>query len=383
MMTHGTTNRITGSSTACRFFINLCLSTALFSSSVASAYGVEDNDIQLRLMNPSSYAAPSLPDLIIEGTWSDSCLPTVVHSRLVDSHIDVQLRSAAVHCVASATPFQLKLNPARASGQSQLELGVYAVRLFLQIGDGNSHLVAFRLLRSGGNELASQPESGFWWSVSGADNSPALAGNGLSIEQQGENLAVTWLSYEAGAPVWYFGSAKMLGAVARIELMRMIGGGEPFSGANNAPEAQPGISLNLQFDSPSHAQAWLVRPQSLDSRAIEVEALNLQHLPFKNGHPGASWQGQWVLVIGDATEAKIVDLSKITTADAESFRVSDRLGSIALQCRLDSVGDHPLPGFCSLTDGAQVLGDFDRVGLDRLSGLTPEGERIRLVRLPR
>ncbi|MEP6882651.1 MAG: hypothetical protein ABI866_11695, partial [Dokdonella sp.] len=92
---------------------------------------------------------------------------------------------------------------------------------------------------------------------------------------------------------------------------------------------------------------------------------------------------QWVLVIGDATDARIIDLSKITTADAESFRVSDRLGSIALQCRLDSIGAHPLAGFCSLTDGALVLGDFDRVGLDRLQGLTPDGERIRLVRLPR
>lgn len=369
--------------TASRFFIVIGLLTGLFTSAVAFAYGVEDNDIQVRLASPSSVAPQSLPDLIIEGTWSNSCLPSVVHSHLVDSHIDIQLRSAAAHCVESSTAFQLKLNPARASGQSQLALGVYEVRLFLQIGDGDSNLVAFRLLRSGGDEIGSRPESGFWWSVAGLDNAPALAGNGLSIEQQGENIAVTWLSYEAGAPVWYFGSTKMPGALARIELMRMIGGGEPFSGPNTAPAAEPGISMNLQFDSPSHAQAWLVRPQSFGSRAVDVQTLNLQHLPFENGHPGASWQGQWVLVIGDATDARIIDLSKITTADAESFRVSDRLGSIALQCRLDSIGAHPLAGFCSLTDGALVLGDFDRVGLDRLQGLTPDGERIRLVRLPR
>ncbi|MEO7935279.1 MAG: hypothetical protein ABIR27_03390 [Dokdonella sp.] len=368
---------------AYRFFICLGLLIALFSPSVAAAYGVEDNDIQMRLASPSSYAAQSLPDLIVEGTWSNSCLPSLVHSRLVDSRIDIQLRSAAAKCVDTPTPFQLKLNPARASGQSQIALGVYEVRLFLQIGNGNTNLVAFRLLRSGADELSSRPESGFWWSVSGPDNSAALAGNGLSIEQQGENLAVTWLSYEAGAPVWYFGSTKMPGAIARIELMRMIGGGEPFSGPNQTPAAEPGISLNLQFDSPSHAQAWLVRPQSPDLRAVDVQTISLQHLPFENGHPGSSWQGQWVLVIGDATEARIIDLSKITTADAESFRVSDRLGSIALQCRLDSIGKNPLPGFCSLTDGAQVIGDFDHVGLDRLSGLTAEGERIRLVRLPK
>ena len=381
-MTHRTTGSL-GSTPLARFRLLLAtLLTGLFTSTIACAVGRVDDAIQVRLESASDYAPQWPPDLIIEGIWGSSCAPSVVSARVTELNIDVQLKADARRCDVASIPFKLKVNPARETGLNQLQLGVYQVRLFLRSGSGSNELITFRLLRAGSADAGPRPESGFWWSIPTLDDTPALTGNGLSIEQQGENLAVTWLSYEGGRPVWYFGSAPMPGSIARVELLRMVGGGEAFSGPNAAPGAEPGLSMNLQFLSPSHASAWLVQHASLDSEAIEVQNLNLARLPFEGGHPGANWQGEWALVIGNASEARILALTQLATADAESFQVSDRLGSVSLQCRLDSVGEHPLPAFCSLSDGASTLADFDQVGLDRLFGLTPDGDPVRLVRLP-
>ncbi len=381
MMTHRTTNPLQSTRLTLRRLLLAPLLLGLFGSTMADAAGRVEDDIQVRLESGSNYAPQWPPDLILEGTWNSSCLPVVASTRLVDKLIDIQLKIGEGKCAEASTPFLLKLNPARAAGLRQLALGVYQVRLFLKRGNGGSDLIGFRLLRAGALDSRPRPESGFWWSIPTLEAVPALAGNGLSIEQQGENLAVTWLSYDGGRPVWYFGSTRMPGSIARVELLRMAGGGEPFSGPNSAPGAEPGLSMNLQFHSPSHASAWLVHDAPFSAQAIEVQNLNLSRLPFEDGHPGAHWQGQWALVIGAASEARILDLANLATADAESFQVSDRLGSVSLQCRLDNFGGHPLPAFCSLTDGASILADFDLVGLDRLSGSTADGESVRLVRL--
>lgn len=341
-----------------------------------------DDDLQVRLVSASPIAPQWPPDLLIEGNWPDSCLPAVVRTTLQENHIDVLLRSAGSVCAQESTPLRLKVNPAREAGLRQLALGVFEVRLYQLGTDGSSELLAFRLLRSGGDDLSSRPESGFWWSVATASFAPALAGSGLSIEQQGENLAVTLLSYEAGAPAWYFGSARMPGNIVRIPLVRMVGGDEPFSGVGSSPGAEPGMSLNLRFLSPAHAGAWLVRPRPGLAAGIEVQELNLLRLPFEGGRNGASWKGQWVLVVDGALEARLVDLAELVTADAESFRLRDRSGDTSLHCRLEQIGGHPVPAFCTLDKGNQILADFDHIGLDRLSGLATDGSPVRLVRLP-
>src|SRR5690606_8650105 len=208
-----------------------------------------DESLSVRLVS-SSMAPQWPPDLVIEGVWPTSCLPGVVRTALVDSHIDVLLRTTGVTCSEVPTALSLRVNPVRASGLRQMALGVYQVRLFLLEANGSARLAGFRLLRAGADDTSSRPESGFWWSVSTASLAPALAGSGLSIEQQGENLAVTLLSYDGGAPVWYFGSARMPGNIVRVPLLRMVGGDEPFAGPIGSPRAQPGLSLNLQFVGP-------------------------------------------------------------------------------------------------------------------------------------
>lgn len=383
MMTHRTTDKCPRTP-ALRFF---ALLTALLLATTHAAFatqtGTVDSDLDVRLVAASEVAPQWPPDLIVEGMWPDSCLPSLLRTRVVDYDIDIYLRSEARACAQVQTAFQLKLNPAREAGREQLDLGIFRVRLFLTHGKGSNELIAFRLLRSGGDDRRARPESGFWWSVPTANNVPALSGNGLSIEQQGDALAVTWLSYESGVPVWYFGSQKMSGKIAWISLSRMVGGGEAFAGPNAAPEIEPGLALNIEFLTPAHANAWLVREQPGSTRAIEVQDLNLIRLPFAEGHPGKSWQGEWALIVGDSVDARIINLVTLATADAETFRVSDQLGSINLHCRVDDVSNHPVASFCTLTDGASVLADFDLVGLDRLAGQDADGVPVRLVRLPR
>ena len=341
-----------------------------------------DESLSVRLVS-SSMAPQWPPDLMIEGVWPTSCLPGVVRTALVDSHIDVLLRTTGATCSDVPTALSLRLNPVRASGLRQMALGVYQVRLFLLDANGSARLAGFRLLRAGADDTSSRPESGFWWSVSTASLAPALAGSGLSIEQQGENLAVTLLSYDGGAPVWYFGSARMPGNIVRVPLLRMVGGDEPFAGPIGSPRAQPGLSLNLQFVGPAHARGWLLRSDQASADAMEMQELNLLRLPFETPLNGANWRGEWALVVGEARQASVIELADVVTVDAESFLVRDRTGQWILQCRLDGIGENPIPAYCSLSDGETNVADFDRIGLDRLSGLDTESRQVRLVRLPR
>lgn len=383
MLTHCTTDKHPRTPLLRGFALLTALLLATIQAAFAAQTGSVDSHLDVRLVAASEVAPQWPPDLVIEGLWPDSCLPSLLRTRVVDYDIDIYLRNDERACVQAQTAFQLKVNPAREAGRGQMALGIYRVRLFLTHDKGSNELIAFRLLRSGGDDRRARPESGFWWSVPTTNDVPALSGNGLSIEQQGDTLAVTWLSYESGGPVWYFGSRKMSGKIAWIAMSRMVGGGEAFAGPNASPGIEPGLALNIEFLSPAHANAWLVREQPGSTRAIEVQDLNLVRLPFAEGHPGKSWQGEWALIIADSTEAKIINLVTLATADAETFRVSDQLGSINLQCRADDVGSHAVASFCTLTDGATVLADFDLVGLDRLVGQDTHGVPVRLVRLPR
>jgi hypothetical protein len=340
-----------------------------------------DDSLNIRLV--AALAPQWPPDLVIQGVWPGTCLPGVVRTSLIDTRIDVLLRSTGTGCSEVATPLELRVNPVRASGLAQMALGIYQVRLFLLDSAGGARLVGFRLLRAGADDVSARPESGFWWSQPTASQEPALAGSSLSIEQQGENLAVTLLSYDRGAPVWYFGSAPMPGNIVRVPLLRMSGGDEPFAAPIGNPRAQPGLSLNLQFLGPARAQAWLLRADPANPEGVESQELNLLRLPFESTLTGANWRGDWVLVVEDARQASVITLEDVATADAESFRLRDRGGQWLLQCRLDGLADHSIPAWCSLGSNDAIVADFDRIGLDRLSGFDTEGRPVRLVRLPR
>ncbi|MEZ5462429.1 hypothetical protein [Dokdonella sp.] len=348
-----------------------------------SAPHSSSTDLSVSLVSVSEYAPHWPPDLEIRLVWPVSCLPVISRTTLEGFNIDVHLRGNTAHCATVSTPVSLKVNPARESGRDRLALGIYQVRLYLEQAGGNAELIGFRLLQSGGDITLSRPESGFWWSVPGSEFGQTLGGSGVSIEQQGDDIAVSLLSYEAGSPVWYFGSATMPGNTTHVQLVRMVGGDEPFSAPFSSPGAEPGMSLHLEFLSPSQAHAWLVRPRSEDSLVVDIQPLNLMRVPFNEGPAGQHFRGEWVLVTDQARDAKVVTLVELITSDQESFRLVDKFGSVSLQCRSRDIGGYPSAVFCSLTEGSTVLADFDQIGLDRLSGLDASGTAVRLIRLPR
>ena len=141
--------------------------------------------------------------------------------------------------------------------------------------------------------------------------------------------------------------------------------------------------MNLQFLGPAHARGWLLRADPALAETIESQELNLLRLPFETHLNGANWRGEWALVVEDALQASVINLEDVVTADAESFRLRDGSGQWILQCRLDDVGGNQIPAFCSLSEGETVVADFDRIGLDRLSGLDTDSKQVRLIRLPR
>lgn len=339
-------------------------------------------DLRLSLVASSLHAPQAPADLRIEATWPNTCLPVVEAATIVPGHIDVHLRQPGGRCIAEPTAFAAQVNPARASGWSHLPRDVHAVRLYLAEAGGTGRLIAFRWLDAAAENPAT-PENGFWWSVANErDAVPALTGSGISLERQGERIAVTLFGYDTGRPEWAFGSGVLRGSVAHVQLVRMRGGSAPFAPGVSAPIAEPGPALHLRFASPAHAEAWIERDVAGGDFGIELQPLAFARSPFSAERPGSAWQGRWVLVGGERGEARVVMFNDTaSTSDADGFRLLDSLLGAELDCRLDH-GPAAFPRRCTLRIGGQPAAHFDHIGLDRLQGRDGDGQGVELMRLP-
>lgn len=339
------------------------------------------NDLRLSLVATSLHAPQAPPDLRIEATWPDSCLPFVERATVVPGHIDIHLRAPPGRCLKQASTLDLRTNPARASGWESLPLDVYAVRLFLAGADGSETLIAFQWLDAAGQSAAT-PESGFWWSVAtDRDTPPALAGGGISLERQGARIAVTLFGYDAGRPEWAFGSGVLRGSVAHVQLMRMRGDTAAFGSGVATPVADAGPVLHLHFSSPARAQAWIERDFAGGAPGIDLQPLELARSAFAIDRPGSAWQGRWVLVDTARRAARVIVLDATRTSDADGFRLLDAAGGAELDCRIE-IGSDAFPRQCTLRIDGEVAAGFDRIGLDRLQGRNTDGETAELIRLP-
>lgn len=382
MTAHRTTNRVyagVAGTAAGRFARLLLCGSLILTGGVASA---EELDVQLALTAVSEHSPATPPNLEVRTTWPLSCLPAVERTTLDGMHINIHLRAGLARCAAVPTPLAFKVNPVLDAGLSQMALGIYQVRIYLGRGDGSSELVAFRLLEAGRSPDA-RPESGFWWSVAGDGDVNVLTGSGITIEKQGNNIVVGLLSYDAGSPVWYFGSGNLSGPIAHIPLLRMNGGAEPFSGASGSQGADPGPVLDLSVSGPARAEAWLTRPLAGSSFTIETQHLEFMRLPFESA-AATAWQGQWVLREADSRNIRLFDFSHSVTADAENIELGDPNPGASLKCRMADKSGHAMPLLCTLEAGTEgVLAEFDRIGLNRMEGYSPDGRPLEIVRLPR
>lgn len=330
-------------------------------------------------------ALPASWDLTINGQWPTQCPPTLQTVTLSGADLHINARSVLGLCERRAMPFSIELNPALALNRSVLSPGVYHVSFYAADGaQAAPQLRAFSLIdRSPPGAAAIVPETGFWWST---DATQANADRTvLSIELQQGQLSTALMSYDgAGQPVWYFGSAPYAGRIANLSLLRLAGGSSLFSTVASQPHGDSVLTLDLQFLSSAHAQAWLSRPRSDGS--LQLQQLDLVRLPMAEATDGQAWQGDWVLVSDAASDAapQRLDLNAFQIIDATHFQLSDGSNSHVLTCSRDAAHPEWPPTTCNLhqnDDGGEVT--FDSVAISRMDGQRRDGAAIHLLRVSR
>lgn len=321
--------------------------------------------------------------LMLAGNWPDSCVPRFLRASRDGADLELQLQAAQHDCSEQSTPFQVPIEVRTAFGTVAPQRQVYRVRISLSRGDAAHQLVGFRLLDMGAMPV--QPESGFWWSRSrSADDSPALAGGGIGLEVQGNQLAVSLLAYGAdGSPTWYFGSADLDGRTAQVPLIRLLNGGGSAASSGNSAKVEAGPLLALEFAGPMQARAWLLGPKTSAADApLLLQPLLLRRAIFDGQSTGSSWLGRWVLVQGE--ESRLLTFSRIVTEDGESFRIiiaDEDSAASTMDCRYRGSGSNAEIDGCSLIESGRVTASFGQVGIDRLIGNSADGRSAQLVRL--
>jgi hypothetical protein len=322
------------------------------------------------------------PRIGIVGQAPANCKPSLDHVTVDGQDIGITLHSPKTGCWTNrGSAYVLHVDPA---GGAALTFGnVYRVSVFSDAGD-TPGLVAFRVLDANADTNAAatsapQPESGFWWSEGAAETGPASRGTGMSLEAQGDQLAVSLFGFgDTGTPLWYFGSARQQGRIAVVPLLELRNGDPLFSPTGSRPSAIDGLRLELEFTSPARARAWLVR--SDDRRDIAVRAFTLARSNFSKIDARVDWNGRWVLVGDDATGLREFEFAAPTRQDADTLRFFDA-GGATLECRANAPAS--IPDMCTLSSGASSIAEFDQIGLDRLDGRDANGARVRLMRVSR
>jgi len=322
------------------------------------------------------------PRIGIVGQAAANCKPSVDHVTIDGQDIGITLHSPKTGCWTNrGSAYVLHVDPA---GSAAMAFGnVYRVSVFSDAG-GTPGLVAFRVLDANADTNAAaasapQPESGFWWSEGAAETGPASRSTGMSLEAQGDQLAVSLFGFgDTGSPLWYFGSARQQGRLAVVPLLELRNGDPLFSPTGSRPSAVDGLRLELEFVSPARARAWLVR--SDDRRDIAVRAFTLARSNFSKIDARVDWNGRWVLVGDDATGLREFEFAAPTRQDADTLRFYDA-GGATLECRANAAAS--TPDLCTLSNGASPIAEFNQIGLDRLDGRDANGARVRLMRVSR
>ena len=334
-------------------------------------------DASVRISLSSKARNSTSPQIAIDGGAPSGCVPRIGRSTLDGADLSIELNAPSTGCRPQRTvPYHLRFDTATVTGVNTPPPKVLRVRVF---SAGSAGLVAFRLLDTSTREAAASPENGFWWSQAGSELGRAAAGSGMSLEFQDGHIAASLLGFsETGAATWYFGSAGLVGNVARIPLVQLANGDGWFSAVGTQPEVLSGPRMELEFLSPTRALAYLVRNE--DGRDVDVRSLVLTRSVFSSGPAGSAWSGRWVLVAPGGGTARVFDFVGAGNRDGESFRLVDTPNAASLECRFGAGTTQPEA--CTLTALAGATVEFDQVGLDHLTGHNTDGAAIQLLRVP-
>jgi len=348
-----------------------------FVASAPSIAAAADASLRVRFETAGLSSRQPSSSIAIYGRAPANCTPKIERVDAAGVDLSVELHASRSGCdKAHPSPFALRVDTTNMAGTPLLRGQVYRLRVYSD-ADGTRSLAAFQLVDT---DLSAsiEPESGFWWSQASAETGPASSSTGISLESQGDQIAISLYGFaESGSATWYFGSAHVRGRTAVVPLVELANGDPLFSPTGSPPTAQSGPRLEIEFLAPTRARTWLVRQQ--DGVGTEVRMLSLSRMRFSPSETSASWNGRWVLVADDETAPRQFEFSTAARQDADAFHLVDGSANASLDCRSNSAGT--LPDLCTLSDGADVLADFDRVGLDRLVGRQANGAAVRLIRV--
>ncbi len=350
---------------------------ALVASVPCIAQAAADAGLRVRFETATGLSSHQPPSIAIYGQAAANCVPKIERVDAEGVDLSIVLHASRTGCdPAHPSPFVLHVDTVAMAGTPLLPGQVYRLRVYSD-ADGTSSLAVFRLLDTG-LSAAAEPENGFWWSQASAEAGPASRSTGISLESQGDQIAISLYGFaDSGSATWYFGSARVRGRTLVVPLVELANGDPMFSPTGSEPTAQSGPRLEIEFLAPTRARAWLVRHQ--DGIDTAVRMLSLSRTRFASGEASASWNGRWVLVADDETAPRQFEFSTPTRQDADAFHLVDGNGNASLDCRGSGAG--ALPDLCTLSVGAEVLADFDRVGLDHLDGRQANGATVRLIRV--
>lgn len=361
-----------------RKFAALVAAAALaFAASAPCIAATADAGLRVRFETAAGVSSRPRTSLAVYGNAAANCMPKIERVDAEGVDVSIVLHASRTGCDSThPTPFVLRADAAVMAGTQLLPGLVYRMHVYSDAG-GTRSLAAFQLVDTGVS-ASIEPESGFWWSQASADAGPASRSTGISLETQGDQIAISLYGFtDSGSATWYFGSAHVHGRTAVVPLVELANGDPLFSPTGSEPIAQSGPRLEIEFLAPTRARAWLVRQQDGVDTAVRI--LSLSRARFAAGDASSSWNGRWVLVADDESAPRQFEFAAPTRQDADAFHLVDGSGHTSLDCRGNGTG--ALPDLCTLSAGTEVLADFDRIGLDRLEGRQGNGAGVRLIRV--
>lgn len=347
------------------------LPTSLLAFALALAPAFARAAIEVQPFPPRP-AASALLMLDLAGDWPGGCAPAADNAQRDGRTITVRLAPTS-GCRASADRFAFRVG---AGGARWGSSGVYRVKVLgPDAPDGGERLLAFRLVEVGIANGTAEPEPGFWWNEQGGEFGSAGPGAGVTMERQGDTLAVTLFGYnDRGAPQWLFGAGPVRGHMASVHLARLSGGAGPFDRYQPPTRSEAVGTLHLEFASDARATAWLERPDP--AGGVRVSPLSLVRFRFGEA-AGEAWLGEWLVLAGRNRDEAPLRVHFDRFERTEAGFVLSAADDTTLSCTMSPQRPNSPPARCLLLDADnRTLGDFGDVALDRLRGWRPDGSDV-------
>lgn len=324
--------------------------------------------------------APAQPRLRVRGNWPTPCLPGVENVSLEGRDLRIELRSKKPLCARTSLPFDLEIDLAPHVGRTwpvaPLRVSVFTANS----AAGEAQLRGFALIAPQPVPRA-VPSSGLWWPLPQSDSATATAGIAFSFEVQASTIASAVLGRTgSGEAIWYFGTGKLRGRIAEIDLVAATPGA-----ADGESNTAGNAVLALDFDGNGRATAWFGQyDQGENQPVLRQQIIELAHLPFAEQTDGSAWQGDWVLLgatPGQPRSARQLHLSATSFIAMANYRIRADDGSV-LSCERDGAAPRAAPPQrCRLNDSNGLLiAEFDSIDINRLDGYAPDRTPVQLLR---